>query len=272
MKKQPSFWPLLLLALIALQTACTTTSQRPDRAQRAQAAAAQSTLSAQEYFLEGNAFLDQSKWQLAINSYNKALAQDPTRWDIYMNRALAYSSNTKFEEAIASIELALDNGGSEQPVVYYNLGNIYQNRGLYGQSIDAYRAGMAISGKLDVDSLLNIAAAYTFLNEIDDARATLLKIRELAPDDPRAPHGLALLLHLEEKIDEAIQAYEQIHVIAPNFSQSYFNRGFLLVRMARFQEAIAAFQKYIELDPDGPYVKRASNNIASAQKRLESHH
>lgn len=270
MKKHTSLYWILCITLFATQTACSSTPQRADRAERAQQSVQASLLSAQELFLEGNAFLDQSNWPQAINSYNKALAQDSTRWDIYMNRALAYSSDTKFEEAINSIELALDNGGNEQPDVYYNLGNIYQNRGLYGQAIDAYRAGMAVRGKLDLDSLLNIAAAYTILSEIDDARTTLLKIREIAPDDPRALHGLALLLQLEDKIDEAIQAYQHIHVVAPNFSQSYFNRGFLLIRMARFQEAISAFERYIELDPNGPYVKRATNNIDAARRRLET--
>lgn len=269
MKKQTYLWLFLVITTLALQIGCSTTNKRTSRSKAPQEDV-YTGLSAQEYFLEGNAFLDNKDWPRAISSYTRAIAQDPSRWDIYMNRALAYSSNNQFTEAIASIELALDNGGLKQPEVYYNLGNIYQNRGLYGQAIDAYRAGMATSGKMDVDSLLNIAAAYTILNELEPARTTLLKLREISPDDPRVLHGLAMLLQLEEKIDEAIQAYQQIHSIAPNFSQSYFNRAFLLMATSRFQEAITAFEKYIALDPDGPYVKRAESNIQSARKRLNN--
>lgn len=269
MKKNTLIWLLLVVITLALQMGCSSADRRAERMKAAEQQVVKPTLSAQELFLEGNTHLDNKRWTHAINSYTKALEQDPSRWDIYMNRAVAYSSDNQFTEAIASIELALDNGGHTHTEVYFNLGNIYQNRGLYGQAIDAYRAGMAASGKLDIDSLLNIAAAYTILNEIDDARVTLLKVRELSPDDPRALHGLALLLQLEEKIDDAIQAYQQIHSIAPRFSQSYFNRGYLLMRTSRFEEAITAYEKYIELDPDGPYVKRASNNIQSARNRLD---
>ncbi len=267
MKRQTYLWLFLVITAFTFQIGCSTTNQRTSRAKSPQQDV-KPGLSAQEYFLEGNAFLDNREWPRAINSYTKAIEQDPSRWDIYMNRAIAYSSDNKFPEAIASLELALDNGGQAQPEVYFNLGNIYQNRGLYGQAIDAYRASMAVSGKMDVDNLLNIAAAYTILNELDAARATLLKIRETAPDDPRALHGLAMILQLEEKFDEAIQAYQQIHSIAPRFSQSYFNRAYILMGTSRFQEAIDAFQKYIELDPKGPYVQRAENNIESAKRRL----
>ncbi len=267
MKNQNYLWLFLVITTLALQVGCSTANTRSSRSKAPQEDV-KPGLSAQEYFLEGNAFLDNKDWPRAINSYTKAVAQDPSRWDIYMNRALAYSSDNQFAEAIASIELSLDNGGLEQPAVYYNLGNIYQNRGLYGQAIDAYRAGMATSGKMDVDSLLNIAAAYTILNELDAARATLLKVREISPDDPRALHGLAMVLQLEEKVEEAIQAYQQIHSIAPNFSQSYFNRAFLLMKTARFPEAITSFERYIALEPNGPYVTRAENNIKSAQRRL----
>ncbi|MBA2660862.1 MAG: tetratricopeptide repeat protein [Bradymonadaceae bacterium] len=257
-----------LVALIALQLACSSAPTPVERTRKSEQTVKAPT--AQEHFLQGNAFLDQQQWAEAIDAYTKAVALEPKRWDIHMNRAIAHSANIEFELALASIEAALDNGGQNEREVYFNLGNIYQNRGLYGQAIDAYRAGMAIDGKLDVDSMLNIGAAYAILNELDLARQTLEKVQQLAPDDPRAPHGLALVLQLEEKYDEALLAYERVEAMAPNFSLSYFNRGYVLTQLRRYREAIAAYERYIALDPEGPYVKRARRSIETAQKALES--
>lgn len=257
----------LLFMLIIATSACRSPPAQPDTA------LTQSTVeagpSAQELFLKGNAFLDERQWDQAILAYDEAIKADPSRWDVYMNRAIAYSSSANFGLALNSMELALDNGGDSRAEVYFNLGNIYQNSGLNPQAVKAYRMGMAVEGKLHFESLLNIAAAYTFMNEHELAEETLRKAVELRPDDPQPRLSLALLLQVNDQIEEAIAAYEQIHLMAPDYAPAYFNRGSSLVRQQRYREGIEALERYIALDPTGPHATRAQNRINRAQRALE---
>jgi tetratricopeptide (TPR) repeat protein len=259
-------WIPILIAIIVLTGACRSTKEKPDEVLTS---AVTQGPTAQELFLKGNAFLDQRQWDQAILTYDQAIGLDPNRWDIYMNRAIAYSSNANFGLALNSIELALDHGGAERAEVYFNLGNIYQNSGLFLQSVRAYRMAMAIEGKPHFESLLNLGAAYTFLNEHELAEQTLVKAVELRPDDPRPRQSLALLLQVNDKVDEALVAYERIHQMDRTYAPAYFNRGSLLLQLQRLEEGVEALETYLELAPDGPYARRAQTRIKRARHTLD---
>lgn len=218
--------------------------------------------------MRGNQALDEREWEQAIAAYDEALAIDQQRWEVHMNRAIALTFSLRYDDAIASIGNALAAGGQNEPQVYFNLGNIYQERGLYENAVTAYRASLAAAGgKLDVDTLLNIGAAYIYLKAYPQARQALEKAAELAPDDPRPVHSLGLLTFSEENPDEALRLYDQVRALDPNFAPAYFNQGYIHQRLGQHEEALAAFERYLELAPDGPYVTRARNQVNRLKRR-----
>lgn len=216
---------------------------------------------AQELFLAGNAELDKANYRGAISAYSKAVYRDPSRWDIYMNKAIAHSKAAEFEDALGAVETAFQNGGSEQPDLYYNLGNIYQERGMYKEAIESYRAGLVYRAGPHIDSLVNIGAAYVFLRQFDEAGATYDHLRQIAPDEPAALHGLALIQHLQDNYQQAADMYGEVHIMAPDFANSYFNRGSVLAKMEKWDEAIDAMNSYLRYAPQGPYAKSAQSRI-----------
>src|SRR5699024_5167538 len=129
---------------------------------------------------------------------------DSTRWDIYMNKAIALSAKQELAEAVSAIEHALANGGDAEPEVYFNLGNIYQNRGLYSQSIKAYRTSLSLRDEPHIDTIVNIAAALLFMRETDQAEAAYQYLKTLAPDDPRVYLGFGLVESVRENYQTAL--------------------------------------------------------------------
>ncbi len=215
----------------------------------------------------GNAAFSDAKWADAAEAWGSAAAKRPT-WDVHMNHAIALSLQPDFEGAIAEMRKAMSSGGDQQWQTWFNLGNIYTNRGLYEEAITAYRAGLSLHDRPHVESLLNISAAYMFLTQYDEARATSDYIVQLSPGDPRAYHNLALILQLEERYDRAIDAYEAVHRVDPDFAQSYFNKGVILGRhLDKGRDGAAALQRYIDLDPNGPYVRRARKTMKLYQNQ-----
>lgn len=239
------------------------TSEKPDSEEDAGP-------SAQELFAAGNKHLDERDWEAAVDAYRSALEKNAERWDVHLNLAIALSEMGKFNEALDAIEGSLAKGGDEQPEVYFNLGNIYQERGLYRQAVKAYRTSLAHREETDLDTLVNIAAALTILGEKSKAKSTYEKAQKLAPQDPRIQHGFAVLLHLEGEHKKSIDAYQQLHSMAPDYAAGYFDEASPHVEIEDFRGAIDALQRYLEVAPDGPYAQKAKKLIDIYREQAES--
>ncbi len=255
------------MSLVALLffSACGSAPEKEDKG--VENDAGDQSMAAQELVVQGNSLLDEGKYKEAAAEFQAASELAPDRWDIHMNRAVALSRANDFSAALGAMEMAMQKGGDSEPIAFLNLGNIYQERGMYLQAVESYRAGLAVTDKPDVDMLLNLGSAYLFLYEYEKAEATYNHLRNIVPDDPRPAHGLALSLQMKEQYSDALQAYEDVHMIDPNFAQAYFNKGSVLAALDRYPEAVQALKAYIQRAPDGPYVKKARQLIASYQTR-----
>lgn len=210
----------------------------------------------------GHDALAAGDWKAAEAAYGRAIARNPQSWELRMNRAIALSMIPDFEAAMGEMQQAASQGGKDSWQFWFNMGNLYQNRGMYEESIKAYRAALGLHPTPHVDTLLNLGAGYLFVQRFAEARQTFEYVVELVPNDPRPHNNLALILQMEQKYPEAVAAYEQVHQLDPNYAQAYFNKADALGGgMGKNAEAIAAFERYIALEPDGPYVARAKNRI-----------
>lgn len=224
----------------------------------------------EELFVKGNKQLDSGAWAKAIESYDEALEKDPKNWEAHMNRGIALSRLARFGDALSAFDNAIKNGGGENATLYYNLGNLYQDRGMYSEAVDAYRMSLALEPKPNVDTLLNLGAAYIFLRQYDFATETYEYVKTLAPDDPRPVHGVGLALQMNERYADAVAMYEQAHSLDPQFPLAYFNKARCLAAMKEYPQAIASIQRYLNVDPDGPYRKRAETMLRVYKSRIEN--
>src|SRR5690606_8567535 len=133
---------------------------------------------------------------------------------------------------------------------------LYQDRGMYSEAVDAYRMSLTFD-EGNVDTLLNLGAAYVFLRRYDDANATYEHIRTLAPDDARPVHGLAIVHQINERFADCVAGYEFAHAVDPNFALSYFNKSRCLAAMKRWDDAIATLQHYKSMVSNKRMLKRA---------------
>ncbi len=256
-----------LLATAFASAACSSSSSATEGDDTSELTAADNEV--QNTFVQANDALDAGQWSRAARLYAQVIDADPDRWDAHMNQGIALMRDHEFADATESFEMALRHGGDAEPTVYFNLGNLYQERGLYEKAIDAYRNSMAVAGGLDYETLLNISACFTFLNAHDEARQTVDRAFELDPDDPRAYLTLGILKHSDNRLDEALEIFDQVTSTHPDLGGAHYNRGFILMRMEENEEAIAAFETYLDVEPEGPYVTQSESHIQTIQNRLD---
>jgi tetratricopeptide (TPR) repeat protein len=257
---------LIIVLLFLLYSCGGTTSQTKSQPQKP-TETVKKTPSAQEWFVKGNLELNNRNWRSAIHSYNEALKKDKERWEIYMNRAIAEVQSGKFEEALHSLDAALSHGGAKEPKVYFTLGNVYQERGMYDRSILAYRTGLSHGPKHQVESILNIAAAYLFLRQYSRATETYTHLRTLVPDDPRPLHGIALVLHMQKEFDEAVSVYEEVHVLDPKFPLAYLAKASVLSKTKKYEEAAQALRDFLRVAPGHRSAKRARSRLLHIESK-----
>ena len=71
--------------------------------------------------------------------------------------------------------------------------------------------------------------------------------------DPKAAllwNGLGVVLDLQEKYDESIEAYQKAIELDPEYLYPWHNLGIVLERKGDIKGAINSFKKALEIDPN----------------------
>lgn len=175
------------------------------------------TQRAKTYYNIGTTQLAFNRANMALASFQQALALDPKNVDFLINRSEAYRQIGRYQEALEDAQAALKVDGNNNIVAHYQSGLLYADRGNNKQALESFKK--AVSGdraNLDykmgyaqallkaksyqkaVDEFTDViekdpwrAKAYLYrsvgwegLKKIDRARADLTVAAEIAPNDP----------------------------------------------------------------------------------------
>ena len=70
----------------------------------------------------------------------------------------------------------------------------------------------------------------------------------------------------EQDYYDAIAAYSKAIELDPDFAQAYRNRGFSYYRLRKGEEAIKDYERFIELDPDSPVRQSLEDAIREIKR------
>jgi tetratricopeptide (TPR) repeat protein len=136
-------------------------------------AAPTAMLTAEDFFKQGNEFIQAGELEKAVEEYKKALEIDADNVDVLTNLG----------------------------VVYYNLGQLDEAVLHYSRAIES------APGDADIHS--NLAAAYVQMDQLDRALEEYLTALDLNPDLAEATCGLGVVYLQQGEVDKAIQAFEK---------------------------------------------------------------
>ena len=96
------------------------------------------------------------------------------------------------------------------------------------------------------------------LNRGEAAIAAFRQAVSLSGDDPVNHSNLAIALHGQGQMAEAILSLRRVAELDPSDADTHYNLGVLLKESGRFKEAIAAYRRALNLNPE---VAEAFNNL-----------
>jgi tetratricopeptide (TPR) repeat protein len=137
------------------------------------------------------------------------------------------------------------------------LGTIYESQEAYGKAKDVY-AMISENSPVYFPTQVRIAENLSRLGDTKAAVAKLKQIAAIKPDAPDIMMELGDLFRIEERYEEALDAYlSALDKIVPSDASNwvvYYSLGVTLERLDRWSEAEAYFIKALEIEPNHPLV------------------
>ncbi len=154
----------------------------------------------------------------------------------------------------------------ENTVLLNNLGDLYRALGRTEDSIETFKAGLAITDKLP-PLHNNLGVSYKEIGRHDLAVECFKKALALKPRYAEAYNNLGLSLMASNRLEEATTAFENALAIAPDYIGALGNLGAVLVHRNLNASAVKVLRKALEYGP----VAETSNNLGIALIKLQLH-
>ena len=207
-----------------------------------------------------------------------------------------------FEKAIASLNeaVAMDN---TRDLIWFKLGDAYrqsapkqtdpdEKKKRYESAVTDYQKAIELrkgseQAAKDPENNKKLAAYYNNLAEafskegkVDDSITAYNQAAQLAPDNAAQYYfNEGAVLTNAGKADEANVAFDKVIAADPSKALAYYWKGINLIgkatvgkdnKMVAPDGTAEAFQKYLELDPNGPQAQVAKDMLASIGAPVET--
>jgi tetratricopeptide (TPR) repeat protein len=199
-------------------------------------------------------FLDNDQTDLAIKNYRDALIQNPrnTRASDGLSNALtgkgidvAGENNNEAAVVLFDEAVKLD---PKNDVAYAKLGAIYDAKGANDKAILNYEKALALNNEYST-LYAPLAMIHYEKGEIAKADSYLTRSESAGIDDVQSRY-LRGLLHLSQtKNAEAVAAFDRAIQLDNRFAPAFYYKGQALDRLDRQNESVGAYKTSIEIDP-----------------------
>jgi tetratricopeptide (TPR) repeat protein len=219
-----------------------------------------------------------------------------------LKAARAAEEAKDYETAIATLNEANQMDATRDPI-WYELGNAYLNSApkqtdsaekqkRYEMAATNYQKAIELrsasdqaqkdpeNGKKMAAYYNNLAQAYSKSNKIDEAVADYNKAAQLDPPGAAGYYfNIGAVYTNMGKADDAIAAFDKTIAADPTKAIAYYWKGINMIAketIGKDGKATApdgtaeAFQKYLELDPNGPFAQPAKDMLASIGSTVET--
>ena len=163
----------------------------------------------------------------------------------------------KFQEAITLLSACHN--------CYYNIGHAYLQKKDEARAEEAFRQALDRKGDY-VEALNSLATLYNSQKRLDEASALSARAAEFGGGDAGTVYNRGIILWNAGKIAEARVKFEEAIGLAQNHAPSHFQLGMARLNEGQTAAAVASFETYLKLAPQGEYAAQAAQKVALLKK------
>ena len=184
------------------------------------------------------------------------------------------------DKAVTELEASKAAAGEKESnlhLIWARLGDAYDSDGRTDDAINAYK--QAIELKPTAAYYNNLGGIYGRAGKITEAMAAYNKSAELDPQNAaQAYRNGGITLYNVGKMKEAVEPLKKATELDPKSAQAWYLLGAALVGSMDYKQVgsklevvvqpgtVEAYQKAVELDPNGPYGQQAKQGLEALQQ------
>ena len=172
--------------------------------------------------------------------------------------ALDLTQAGKLDEAEAAYKDLLTKAPSI-PEIHYNLAYVYTQKKDWANAEASYKKALELKPDYS-DALTSLARMYQESGQ--PQKAMELMSQGSAGSDPKAQFNLGVMLMNQNKDEEALAAFQKAVELDPASTEAYFYIGTRSLQLGKLPESVAALEKYISMNPSN------AANLATAKQML----
>ncbi|MUG92415.1 tetratricopeptide repeat protein [Scytonema sp. UIC 10036] len=230
------------------------------------------------YAYRGNQLLDMRQPEAALEHFENLIAMKPDSVEGWKGRGDVLLSLGRDSGALGSYDKAL----SLQPKnvkVLNNKGKVLYKLRRYKEALDMHEKALEIDSK-DAESWSGKGLAYMGMQKYKEASDSFNQLRQIRPDDPKIWYEVGLATEqvqgpqvAREHYIEALASYNLLLKRKPQNLIAWTDQGTVLLKLNRPKDALASYQKALEIDPNFYEALLGMGNVLfsmGAEKREEA--
>ena len=221
---------------------------------------------AENFHKKAEAYLAEKKFDEAIASCELAIKIEDNYFPAYKTLGNTWQAQGKLAEAENWYKKALEIK-SNWPEIYANLGSLYAMQQKWEEAISYYQKA--------VDIKPDFAGAYRNMRKVwlslgNQKLATYCQYKVLSIEPEKATFeefmNVGKTLEKEGSLNDAISCYRMATKLNSNSSEAYQNLGEALKEQGNLDEATVCCRKAIELKVNGKKIENSDDTLGAASK------
>lgn len=206
----------------------------------------------------GSVLAMQHKVEESIPYFERALKKDPKLSSVHKKLGHVLAAAGRTEEADEAFVAFFNKDSSTSAVA---VGADHLKAGREDEALKSFRQTLKKDPD-NVDAMRFLGAAYLKLDKhLSDAEALLIRVTQIAPDFKHGWYDLGQILIKRRKHMEAIEAFKQATILAPQNSMAWGKMASCYASAGYAEEAAEAYRKSIAINPKIPNVHMGFGHI-----------
>jgi tetratricopeptide (TPR) repeat protein len=220
---------------------------------------------------------DPQRFMRAQEMYQRAAELDPEDPVHLLDLGNVAIELGETEEALSKFNRAIERRRG-YTLAYERLGALFEREQLWGKALEAYREASALSPDSPAYRY-KVGAIHRQLDQYEEAAENLEVAVELQSDNGAAgalsfsrdgAYGqLGDVYQVQQRYDEALQAYEQALVLAPDKAAHHARVGRLCRDLGYLDKALLHIHRMVELEPEDPVAYYELGKTHATREELD---
>jgi len=203
-----------------------------------------------------------------VTLWGDIVKRSPTKRRAHENLGQALSTVGRLDEALEQFKkvIALPEDGSV-PLrdLYREIGVVYYRKGMYNESIDAWKTGLRFAPN-DPSLLNNLSIAQMQTGRFDEAVVSAETALKGNPNMPQVLSTMGQVYVAKKDFPKALQYFLKAIELEPDGAARYWNVAIVMAELKRYDEAEAYATRYMNMDRE-PRAQQAATTFLGQLKK-----